>query len=71
MPHFNRYIDVDYSVAETADSSCRGLRVAAFIIAAVRLAREPNLSVQTPHAVSVIGESITVARNIEWRVRQK
>jgi hypothetical protein len=27
MPHFNRYIGIDYSGAETPDSSCRGLRV--------------------------------------------
>ena len=27
MPEFVRYIGVDYSGAETADSSCRGLRV--------------------------------------------
>ena len=27
MPHFNRYIGIDYSGAETADSSCKGLRV--------------------------------------------
>ena len=27
MPQFNRYIDIDYSGAETADSSCKGLRV--------------------------------------------
>jgi hypothetical protein len=27
MPQFNRYIGVDYSGAETADSNCRGLRV--------------------------------------------
>ncbi len=25
MPHFTRYIGIDYSGAETADSSCRGL----------------------------------------------
>ena len=27
MPHFTRYIGVDYSGAETADSSCKGIRV--------------------------------------------
>ena len=27
MPIFRRYIGIDYSGAETADSSCRGLRV--------------------------------------------
>src|SRR5665213_1796095 len=27
VPHFNRYIGIDYSGAVTADSSCRGLRV--------------------------------------------
>src|ERR1035437_286978 len=27
MPHFERYIGIDYSGAETADSSCRGIRV--------------------------------------------
>lgn len=27
MPHFNRYIGIDYSGAETADSSCKGIRV--------------------------------------------
>jgi hypothetical protein len=27
MPQFNRYIGVDYSGAETADSSCKGIRV--------------------------------------------
>src|ERR1700747_2526550 len=27
MPHFNRYIGVDYSGAETADSSCKDIRV--------------------------------------------
>jgi len=27
MPHFERYIGIDYSGAETADSSCKGLRV--------------------------------------------
>jgi hypothetical protein len=26
MPHFTRYFGIDYSGAETADSSCRGLR---------------------------------------------
>ena len=26
MPHFTRYIGIDYSGAETADSSCKGLR---------------------------------------------
>ena len=28
MPHFERYIGIDYSGAETADSSCKGLRKA-------------------------------------------
>jgi hypothetical protein len=27
MPHFNRYIGIDYSGAETPDSSCKGIRV--------------------------------------------
>lgn len=27
MPHFTRYIGIDYSGAETADSSCKGIRV--------------------------------------------
>ena len=27
MPHFKRHIGIDYSGAETADSSCKGLRV--------------------------------------------
>jgi hypothetical protein len=27
MPQFTRYIGIDYSGAETADSSCKGLRV--------------------------------------------
>jgi hypothetical protein len=27
MPLFTRYIGIDYSGAETADSSCKGLRV--------------------------------------------
>ena len=27
MPHFIRYIGIDYSGAETADSSCKGIRV--------------------------------------------
>lgn len=27
LPHFSRYIGVDYSGAETADSSCKGIRV--------------------------------------------
>ena len=27
MPYFDRYIGIDYSGAETPDSSCRGLRV--------------------------------------------
>src|ERR1019366_62603 len=27
MPHFERYIGIDYSGAETADSSCKGIRV--------------------------------------------
>ena len=27
MPHFNRYLGIDYSGAETADSSCKGIRV--------------------------------------------
>ena len=27
MPQFARYIGIDYSGAETADSSCKGLRV--------------------------------------------
>lgn len=27
LPHFTRYIGVDYSGAETADSSCKGIRV--------------------------------------------
>jgi len=27
MPHFTQYIGIDYSGAETAGSSCKGLRV--------------------------------------------
>jgi hypothetical protein len=27
MPQFARYIGIDYSGAETADSSCKGLRL--------------------------------------------
>jgi hypothetical protein len=27
MPQFNRYNGIDYSGAETADSSCKGIRV--------------------------------------------
>ena len=27
LPQFNRYIGIDYSGAETPDSSCKGLRV--------------------------------------------
>jgi hypothetical protein len=41
---FERSIGIDYSGAETADSSCKGLRVATSIIAVVRLAGEPNVS---------------------------
>jgi hypothetical protein len=29
MPHFDPYIDIDYSGVETPDSSCKGLRVPA------------------------------------------
>jgi len=36
MPHFNRYIGIDYSGAETPDSSCRGLRVYVAEVAARR-----------------------------------
>jgi len=27
MPHFHHYIGIDYSGAETADDSCKGIRV--------------------------------------------
>jgi hypothetical protein len=27
LPHFERYIGIDYSGAETPDSSCKGLRI--------------------------------------------
>jgi hypothetical protein len=27
LPHFERYIGIDYSGPETAESSCKGLRV--------------------------------------------
>jgi hypothetical protein len=40
----------------------------AAIIAAVRLAREPNVSIQTPHVASVIWESISLALSIAERV---
>lgn len=44
--------------------------VAASIIAGIRLAREPNISIQTPHVAAVIGESISLARSIAERVRR-
>lgn len=45
MPQFNRYIGIDYSGAETADSSCKGLRVTTFTI----LTTYPNELLETIH----------------------
>jgi hypothetical protein len=56
---------------QDAERRAQGIIViAASIIAAVRLAREANVSVQTPRVAAVIGESVALARAIAERVRR-
>jgi hypothetical protein len=44
------------------------LVIAAAIIAAVRLAREPDIAKPSPRLLSVVGDSVTLARHILKRV---
>jgi hypothetical protein len=59
------------SMEQEAERRAQGvIIIAAAVIAAVRLAREPNVAVQTPRVASVIGESVALARAIAERVRR-
>ena len=60
----------DSEMEREAERRMQGVIViAASIIAAVRLAREPNITIQTPSVASVIGQSVALARTIAQRVR--
>lgn len=56
--------------ARMKDRFVSTLVIAAAIIAAVRLAREDNISRPTPRLMAVIGDSVTLAKTILRRVLQ-
>jgi hypothetical protein len=54
--------------ARIRDRFASTIVIAAAIIAAVRLARDENISRPSPRLMSVIGDSVTLARTILKRV---
>jgi hypothetical protein len=54
--------------ARTKDRFASTVVIAAAIIAAVRLARDENISRPSPRLMTVVGDSVTLARTILKRV---
>ena len=67
MGEMKRAISRD-AVEALRDRFASTIAICASIIAAVRLAREPNLTAPTPRVVSAVADSITLAKMILRRV---
>lgn len=64
MGQMNRAIAREEQERRTQDRFASTLVIAASIIAAVRLARDQDIGSQSPRVVSVIHESVSLARRI-------
>jgi len=68
MGQMNRAIAREEAEGQKRDRFTFTLVIAASIIAAVRLAREPDISRPSPRVASVIADSATLARMILDRI---
>ncbi len=68
MGEMRRAIDREVQDQRKGDRFASTLVIAASIIAAVRLAREPDISRPSPRVVSAIADSVTLARMILDRI---
>jgi hypothetical protein len=68
MGQMNRAIAREEAEGRKRDRFASTLVIAAAIIAAVRLAREPEIGMPSPHVSSVVADSITLARTILDRI---
>ncbi|HKF46239.1 MAG TPA: hypothetical protein VKB38_02700 [Terracidiphilus sp.] len=68
MGEMKRAIDWENRERQKQDRFASTLVIAASIIAAVRLAREPDITSPTPRLISVVGDSVTLAKMILNRV---
>lgn len=68
MGEMRRAIEREQQDRSKQDRFASTLTIAAAIIAAVRLAREPEISRPSPRVISVVADSVTLARMILDRV---
>lgn len=68
MGEMRRAIDREVQDQRKRDRFASTLVIAASIIAAVRLAREPDISRPSPRLTSAIADSVTLARMILDRI---
>lgn len=68
MGEMKRAIEREQQDRRTQDRFASTIVIAASIIAAVRLAREPDISKPSPRLTSVIADSVGLARMILDRV---
>jgi hypothetical protein len=68
MGEMKRAIGREEQDRRTQDRFASTIVIAASIIAAVRLAREPDISRPSPRLTSVVAESVSLARMIFERV---
>lgn len=68
MGEMRRAIERENADRQKQDRFASTLVIAASIIAAVRLAREPDIGRPSPHVSAVIADSITLARTILDRI---
>lgn len=68
MGEMRKAIEREEQERRKQDRFASTLVIAAAIIAAVRLAREPDISRPSPRLISVVGDSVALARMILNRV---
>jgi hypothetical protein len=68
MGEMRRAISREEAERHQQDRFASTLVIAASIIAAVRLAREPDIGRPSPRLISVVGDSVALARQILKRV---
>jgi hypothetical protein len=68
MGEMRRAIDHEVREQQKRDRFASTLVIAAAIIAAVRLARDPDISRPSPRLTSVVGDSVELARMILDRI---
>ena len=68
MGEMRRANEREHAERQMQDRFASTLAIAAAIIAAVRLAREPDPSSMSPRVAAAVGDSVTLARYILKRV---